>query len=243
MSKLPTWLLVLLCGGPTAAGIAAWREGRFADAAAAFAAAESEAGDDAPAALLLNRAYVALKLGRPDEAEAAAERAAARGGPSYYGVRDFVLGSAAYQRATILETRADLPNAGPRPFDGAIAFAEAARDAWARAAATRADWPAARRNVERAILKIEALRERRDDAERNRESRPAPEDLPPPPPPPPPPESSTPTPPPPVADDPGALDAAELKRLLERLAAREREKREVRREDRAKNRVAGERDW
>lgn len=243
--KLPIWLWILFCGGSVAAGVAAWREERFDDAARAFALAEAEAGDEAPASLLMNRALAALKAGRADEAESAAERAAARGGPAYFGARDFVAGCAAYQRSVILETRADLPNAGPRLFDGAIAFAEAARDAWAAAAARRTDWPEARRNVERALLKIEALKERRADAERNRESRPAPED---PPPPPPAPEPEPEKPPAPKIEpedtpDDGVLDAAALRRLQERIAAREAEKRKLRREERGRGRTAVERDW
>ncbi len=242
--KLPIWIWLLFCGGSVATGIAAWREERFGDAARAFAAAEAEAGDDAPAALLMNRAYAALKAGRPDEAESAAERAAARGGPAYYGARDFTAGNAAYQRSVILETRADLPNAGPRPFDGAIAYAEAARDAWAAAAARRVDWPEARRNVERALLKIEALKERRADAERNRESRPAPEDSAPPfKPEPPPDEPPAPKVEPEDPPDEGALDAAAMRRLQERIAARETEKRTIRREERSRGRSTVERDW
>jgi hypothetical protein len=239
--KWPAFLLALLVGAEFAAAVRAFREQRFADAAAQFGALERAEGNAASPELLYDLAVSALAAGDATAAEIAAEKAAARGGPDWYGRRDFVLGAAAYQRCIVAETRADLPGAGPRPFDRAIAYAEFARDAWIRAAASQDDWPAARRNVERAILKIDALNLRREDAAKEAESKPV-EIEEPPPPEPEEPEKPAPKPPeePPAEKD---LTAEELRKLVDRLAQRESEKTKVRLQRRDELRSRTERDW
>ncbi|MFG0319490.1 MAG: VWA domain-containing protein, partial [Planctomycetota bacterium JB042] len=131
-AALPLLVLALVAAGAAAVdGERALREGRFAEAHDAFAAAVAAAGDEAPAELLWNEALAALAAGRPREAEIAAEVAAVRGGTSFGPRRDFVLGSAAWARAARAEAQASGPEAEPFAFDLAIAQVDAARDAWA----------------------------------------------------------------------------------------------------------------
>ncbi|TAH34438.1 MAG: hypothetical protein EYC70_15975 [Planctomycetota bacterium] len=176
--------LLLQAGDPFAEGLRAYREGRFQDALAAFAAAEAAAGARAGAELLHNKALAALRAGDVAAAESAAEQAAARGGPEFAALRDFLLGNAAFQRCAAAAAQAAGPEAEPFAYDVAIAYAESARGAWQRAALRRTDWPEARRNVERALLKLEELRRQREAARRNREgddrSQPRPQPVPPP---------------------------------------------------------------
>src|SRR6185295_18687607 len=104
--------------------------------------------------------------------------------------------------------------------------AETARDAWARAAVTRDEWPEARRNVERSLIAIERLKAKKkaraEQPKKNAEQ-----------------NKPQPLPQPKVApkdpkDAPADLTIAELpaeevRRLFDVLAAKEKEKRDVRR--------------
>ncbi len=221
------------------AGSRAYRDGRFDDAWRAFAAVDRERGDDAPPELLVDLALAALGAGALDAAEIAAEKAAVRGGGELYAFRDFVLGNAAFVRAERAEAQAGGPEAEPFAFDVAIAYARAAADAWAAAAARGADWPAARRNVERSLRKIDELTERRSEAEKRQQERKKdpkeePEPVPPK-------DDEPEIAPPTVAPE---LDGPELvERLLDRLAAKEREKHEVRQANRRARSADVERDW
>ncbi len=227
-------------------GIRAFLEGRFRDALAAFERAEAAAGDDAPPEILLNRALAALRLGEIDMAEAAAARAAARGGADFAALEVFIRGSTDFVRCERAEAATDLPNAPLRAFDTAIAHAERARIRWQEAATARPDWPEARRNAERAILKIEELRERRErsrEARRPKESRPVPRPVPetresaP--------ETDGPRVPEEAPRPPAAareLSEAEVQALLRTLAEKEKERRKSRRAER-ETRTAGGRDW
>ncbi len=230
-------VLALLLGGCSDPGVQAYREGRFRDAHRAFQAA----GEDASAERLFNRALAALRVGDLSDAEAAAAGAAARGKPEIEALSDFLRGNAAFARCRMAERQASTAAAEPFAFDVAITYARKARRLWQLAAMSRPDWPAARRNVERALLKEEELKRRkadRDEEQRRKTDRPPrPQPKPPP------------TPVPDAEPDPAVdpqlkeLAPEEVLRLLDKLAQKEREKRALRRSQR-KARTAGvERDW
>jgi len=234
-------LLLALAGCDASAdGARAYREGRFKDAAAAFATATESAGDGAPAELLYDEALAALRAGDLTRAESSADKAAARGGVEFAALRDFVRGNAAFARSALSERQADGVEAEPFAFDVAIAQATTARDAWVRAAVLRADWPAARRNVERAVLAIERLKEKKKAREdRAKKSDPAPK--------------LRPLPAPQVVPKDGKdapadlqsadLSAEEVSRLFEVLAAKEKQKADVRRARREARSGDVEKDW
>jgi hypothetical protein len=222
--------------GPAPEGARAYAEGRWADAHRAFAAEVAAAGDGADSALLHDAALAALRAGALDEAEALAGRSADG---------EFLRGHAAFLRAG----RAEAETAGPRSdasgWDRAIRHATDARDHWARAAAAREGWPEARRNAERAALRIEALEEKRKSAARKAapagrprvvllpgsegEDGKGPGEK--------------------TVEDasPGAaaaeLPAAEVLGVLDRLAAKEKEKRALRLARRREGGGGTERDW
>jgi len=249
-------LLVASCGA-AADGERAYREGRFKDAAEAYARADAAAGDGASAELLLDEALAALRAGDLSRAESCADRAARRGAESA-ALADFVKGNAAFARAAVSEMQADRVEAEPFAFDAAIAQAETARDAWIRADVAKDDWPAARRNVERALVAIDRLREKKARAERAKRkqqdvavARPKPKSKPDVPPPP---RTSPPTETPRSADKPpptktpsdlesGELPAEEVARLFDLLAAKERAKLDARRASRAERTADVEKDW
>ena len=128
-------------------------------------------------------------------------------------------------------------------MDRAVADAEDAVAYWRAAAASRDDWPEARRNVERGLLRLQRLRERRSDGAGDK---PGPDGKPP---------ENAPegpdAPPPPDEGDEG--DEAEVERgelspedvraLLDVLARKEALKRELRRAKRDAASAGVERDW
>ncbi len=244
---IPFLLPALLAAcGDAARGRAAFEEGRYADARAAFERAEAAAGDDAPAALAYDRALAALAAGDLADAEAAAGRAAARGGAELRGPVEFLRGCVAFARCEVASRQANTVEAEPFAFDIAIALAEKARAAWEKAAIGREDWPEARRNLERAMLRKAELTDLRGQAEqyRRRQADPRPRPVPAPPPPP--------EPPPPAAGGPEAasiranevaLSPEEVRHLLERLAEKEKEKQALRRTAREAASAGVERDW
>ena len=157
-----------------------------------------------------------------------------------FGARaQFLLGNVHYRDCLHAEARASVPGAPAAAFEPALAAIEAARDAWIGAALTQEDWPAARRNVERALIKRAQLLEAQRVAESNRSVRQpdaAPEPTP----------SSEPAPEgsPPGAAEPEPLELspgqlAELLRALDRVQGERDEAREGRRA-RAQ---AVEKDW
>jgi hypothetical protein len=242
-------LLLLPAGGcgaePFAEGVEAYRDGRPADALEAFARAEALAGDAAGTALLHDRALAALRVGRARDAEISAEKLVARGGPGEAGFRSFVAGNAAWQRMNRARAEAGLTDPDPTAFARAIEHAEAARDAWLEALDARADWAAARRNVERAQRALEELQRQQAEAEAARRNKkqgtaeqPARE-----------PEPDPDAPPEEVEQaavlqqDDGALTADQLDALVERLGRKEQEKRALRQRQQVVRRTAGERDW
>lgn len=262
LSSLAFVLLTANGGDEAQSARRAYADGRFAEAAKAFAAAEAEAGDDASPELLFNHALAALRAEHLTEAEAAAEKSAARGGGEFAGLRDFIAGSAAFARCVKAEYGADMPEAGPSEMDTAIAYAEAARKAWTRAVASRTDWPEARRNAERALLKLESLRLKKAEADKKRgpdkkvgqkQINPRPVPTKPDPATPRDDKSNIPKPATPKGDgsrndakteaQTTALSPGQVKSLLERLEAKEKQKVTLRRAERDARATSTERDW
>jgi len=211
-------------------------------------------GRDGEARAHLARALAHLDAGRLADASDAADRAAAVGGDDVRAACDFVRGNVAFGRSRLLEADAGTPGAPLTTLELSLAQAEDALAAWRAAAATRADWPAARRNVERALLRIEGLRARLGrKREGTRPPPPAPgaKPLGPPPtdaPPIPAPPVRPPVAPPAAAAPPRPivttdLPAAEVRGLLDVLRRKEQEKRAMRRARTAPPASATERDW
>jgi hypothetical protein len=251
-------LALAACGGADD-GLAAYREGRFEDAHRLLGAALRDAGPSAAPELAADAALAALRAGAAEDATAAAKDAIARGGPDLAGFAEFVRGNAAFAKCDLAEAQARLPESEPFAFDVAIRWANVAREAWIAAASSRGDWPEARRNVERANLRLEALTRAKADAEAQRR-RPGPPKIRPKPLPSPgkdgkPAEPQPPQPSPGAqagrdAKEPGGdeaviteLSPAEVRRLRERLAEKEREKVALRRAQQEKAHAEVERDW
>jgi len=187
-------------------------------------------------ALRSERALEALRAGRLDEAEKCAKAGALPGFDAFVA---FVRGNVAFARSEELEPQASAPGAPPALFERMVADTEDALAHWRLAATSRDDWPAARRNVERALLRLEQLRERRRESQKRK--------RPDPPPPPPEPAPDTETPPPPPEARPeleeAALPEEAVRALLDLLAKKEQQKRELRSERRAAAGAEVERDW
>jgi hypothetical protein len=207
-----------------------------------LALALAACGGDGDAVRHHERARAALLAGEILEAEEAVRLAREAGGAEVAPSCDFLDGNVAFARGLTAELQARTPEAEPFAFDIAIQYVEKARRLWESAAASRDDWPPARRNVERALVKLADLR--RQKAERIRERQP------------PPPPRPNPVPEPPPDGDPETseeeaeakarrdeLDAAGILALLERLDRKEREKRDLRREHRRSRTEDVERDW
>lgn len=234
-------LLLALAGcDATAPGREHYEAGRYAEALAAFDAAVEAAGDAASAQLLYDQALAGVRVGRYREAEAAARRAqAAAQGARIAPLCDFVLGNAAYLRSQVAEAEANRPGGEPTAHEWAVASAVDALAAWRRAAASRADWPEARRNVERALLRLKRLREQKAGGRGRIE---IPRDPP-----------ADPTPPPrdpqpgeprdPLETETAELSPSEVAGLFDLLREKERKKREMRRADREARGGDVERDW
>jgi hypothetical protein len=204
----------------------------IAAAAALLGVGCGSGGDSAEAHY--NRALAALAEGKLSDAEAEAGQTAELGGLS-----DFLRGNVAFARCGIAAAQAETPEAEPFAFDVAIRYAESARDLWQEAAMSREDWPAARRNVERALLKLVELRILREEKKRDPRSERTPRPKPLPSPEPAPPETT-----PGEAPEPGG-EVTELspEEVLDRLAEKEKEKAELRRSERKKRMAGVERDW
>ncbi len=223
--KVSLTLALLLGGGALAAGLAAYEEGRWDEAAAVFAAAAAEAGADASAELLDAWALAAARRGDWLVVEDAGRRAASRGGEPFVARRSFLRGNAAFSRAEAAAQAARVGAGGLAAWDKAVVLTEAARLAWVEAASSRADWPEARRNVARAQRALEGLRAEREAARAAAGEKPSGD--------PPPAPDRPPTPPPELSEE-------QKKDLLERLARMEQRKVEQRRKRPA---TQGVRDW
>jgi tetratricopeptide (TPR) repeat protein len=156
-------LAPFLVGGcdATTEGRQAWEAGDEEAALARFDAAVAETGEGASAALLYDQAVAALAVGEYEKAEAAAREAILRDEDAYAGLDAFVRGSAAFARSQVAFVQASATPDDPRAMMPALRFAEDALAGWQWAAASRPDWPEARRNAERGLLWLQDLRELR----------------------------------------------------------------------------------
>jgi len=165
----------------------------------------------------------------------AAKAAAAEvGGP----VGVFLRGNVAFGECVLAERQAESAAAEPFAFDVAIRFGEEAERLWREAAMSRDDWPAARRNVERAQIKLRELRRKKQEAQDRAKPEPKPR-------PEPRPEAGKEKE---TTEEGRDLDPMlrelppeEVGRILERLAEKERDKRAMRKAERSKRPVP--RDW
>lgn len=230
-----TIVLVLALTGcdRTSAGRAAYAGGNYQAARDALAAEIADAGDDASAELFYDLALAELALERPAPAREAAERAEAVGGEAFAPLAAFIRGSAAYLQAEAAAEAAAQPGADARAMQWAIALGEDALAAWRFAATTRRDWPAARRNVERALLLLERLREQRKGDPNTKQKPPEPKDEPK--------EDDKPEEAPSTVET-KALPAGKVFSVLDILGAKQRKKRVERRAAR-NERADVERDW
>jgi hypothetical protein len=248
-SRVLTAVLLLCAGGcsddPFDRGVAEYRADRYAAALDAFIEAELAEGSDAGPALLANRALAALRVGRAREAETSAEKVVVRGGEEHEVFRAFVFATAAWLRAQRAQAEAGLTDPDPTAFARAIGHAETALVGFEQVLQAEPERLDAQRNHVRVARMLEALRKAQEDAEKNRrnkregaEDRPAPE-----------PEADPDAPPeeveqaPELQEDDGTLTADEVEALLARLARKEAEKRQLRREQRAARTPSTERDW
>jgi hypothetical protein len=193
----------------------------------------------------------ALRAGDAVAATRLADEAAAKGGEAYAGHRAFVRGNAAFAASEAAEAEAARPGGDERALEGAVAAAEDAVASWGVAAASRADWPEAGRNVERGLLRLARLR---GLAATKAGARPPPGNGDPPASKPP--DRATGTPPPPPGPKPGTGEAEapteagpaplppeRVLGLLDVLREKEREKAALRRARRAAAGTASGKDW
>ncbi len=217
------------CQGEAQRGVEALRAGDATTARQLLQIALDEAGDDAPLAWHIDHALAALAVGDDDAALASVERSAVARGDDR-GLADFVRGVVSYRRALAIE-RETAGGGEMAAFDPAVLHAQAAVAAWTRALRTRADWPQARRNIERA-------RELLERAARATSS------------PPPPDESEDEDVPDEEADEEDVelpahlteLPPSRVRSLLDLLARKERDKAALR-EQEQRRRTSGGRDW
>lgn len=248
-------LLVFLLPGcdRTRSGRTAWDAGRLEDARRAFAHEVEDAGSGASQALLFDHALASLATGRWTEADDAAARAMEGDDQGVAGLAAFVRGHVAFERSRLAEVEAARPGADATTAARALADAEDALAFWSEAVLSRSEWPEARRNVERALLRLAGLRERQRADAPDEGPGDGPE-APPPPDGPPLPDRPRPPPPTPVPPDPTptptgaevvtqALPAEAVPALVERLRAMEAERERVRRARRDERSASVERDW
>lgn len=210
-----------------------------------------EEGDAVHADLVA--AHEALRAGDLDQTEerlqATEGRLDAEAAPAQAAYRAFLAGLVAWERSLAFEARSKTPQADPTDHERAVASTVDALAAWRKACATRGDWPSARRNVERALLRLDALRDRR--APSKKQPKPSPGDDPADPtqkppqdrPPPPSGETGEGENPPPDQAEGKELDPKQVMALLERLKEKQQEKQELRRKARGKRGTDVERDW
>lgn len=135
--------------------------GQHAQALALLEQELAAAGAGARPELHVNLGLCALRVGRHERARAAFAAAEAAGGPAYARYGAFLRGQLAFLASRDLEAQAAQPGADPALLEGALMRAEDALAAYRLAARSTPDWPEARRNMERALLRLEALREQR----------------------------------------------------------------------------------
>ncbi|MCR9247834.1 MAG: hypothetical protein NXI31_22630 [bacterium] len=240
---LPALMLMSIAAKPTgdddafAQAVAAYRAARYADALAGFRQCLASSESAPSVELLGNLALAALRERRPADAEPAARKLRELGDADDRALAEFLLGQARFERATLAELAARLPDAEPTAWQQGVDEAQRALEHFQAALRGRGgDWPEALRNAERASRKVAELRVERDAAEQKVQK----EQVPQPEPPPPSAEADEQESPPEIAREP--LSGPEIARVLARLAAQEREKQQLRRSA-ARSRSVGQRDW
>ena len=170
-------LWALLPGGERERGLQLYREGKYAEAAAAFRAAIEQDGDSAE--LQWNLALASWRSGELAAAETAAEKYAALAKDARTDLHAGLLGAVRHDEAKALQAKADSlgtspPAAGAQPEDPlplleqALAKAQQARDHFVRGASAR---PTSEllRNTERTLRTIDELQRQIDELEKQRE--------------------------------------------------------------------------
>lgn len=250
-------LALLLLAACDAAGPArsALEAGETARAVGLFEEVVAASHEPVPAELTYDLALAAFADGRLDRAAEVLER---MGDGELAPEAAFLAGSVAAARAELALRQAQAVEAEPFAFDLAVRRAERAVEHFVRAASSRDDWPAARRNAERAVARLEEMRALRDEAADRRSERTRTPEV-----------RLRPASPDDTAAADGAggdqdpsgadgdatdeaaagegsaaeLDAAGVLGLLERLDAKEQEKRRLREAGRRARRSPGDRDW
>lgn len=186
---MKTLLLVaglLLAGGDAEKGLLLYREGRFAEAAAAFRAAIASEGDSAE--LQYNLALACWRAGDLAAAETAIEKYAASAADARVDLHRGLLGAVRYDEAKALEARADAAASSPPPIaapgvtppaaatpadplpmlEQALGKANQAKDHFV-AGAARGATPELLRNAERTLRYIDELQQKIDELRKQRE--------------------------------------------------------------------------
>ncbi len=246
-------LLLAGCGGP-GEGYAHHMAGRHEQALRTWEAESVGADPREQGRLQNNMALAALALGQVEDAEAAAAKAVERGGEQFAPLLAFVRGNLAFERSKQMEHEATRPGGDPKAMEMALMLAEDAQGRWQQAATLRAtDWPEARRNVERALIRLKALRDSKRGGRADRPSQPEPggdpeagDDKPddgPEPPKPPTKDGQDPSLPPDDALNRRDLPASKVLGLLDLLAEKDKERLDIRRKARRERSSQVEQDW
>jgi len=242
--------LLLPWGDDFAAGLRSYREGRFGDALQAFTARWRRPAPAPRPSCISTGPWRRWAPGRWPRRNLPPRRPRPAVPP---GSRAGVISCSATPPRARRPGRGGGQPAGGRAvrLDPAIALAEAALAYWQLAAVNQVDWPAARRNVERAVLKLAELRARKARAEAERQKKKAPDAEQP--------QAGRPDPQggrdalrdelearreaEPVEPAAAELTAEQVARLLDKLAEKERDKLELRGRRRQARRLEVERDW
>jgi tetratricopeptide (TPR) repeat protein len=169
--------LLAMPGGEREKGLQAYKEGRYADAAAAFRAAIATDGESAE--LHYNLALACWRAGDLAAAETAVEKYAALDANARADLHAGLLGAVRHDEAEALAAKADAlqigapapdaPPADPLPLlQQALEKAEQSRTHFLRGIETNAT-PELVRNTERALRTIEELRKKIEELERQRQ--------------------------------------------------------------------------
>jgi hypothetical protein len=142
----------------------------FVAAAAAFAEAIAEAGENAPPEWRYDHALASFAAGKLEDAEASAQRAAAVGSEGLRQQALHLLGCVEWKRAEAAAAMAAQVEAEPFLFDQAIERVSKARACWIDAATGDAPRPESVRNAERALLLLQRLREQKAEKDRQRKA-------------------------------------------------------------------------
>ena len=171
-------------GGDREKGLQCYREGRYAEAAAAFRAAIASEGDSAD--LQFNLALASWRAGDLATAETAVEKYAAMAGDARTELHAGLLGALRHEEAKLREAEADAliansgqpnaaPNAAPNAppqdpmplLEQALQKAEQSQDYFLRGVKAKAT-PELQRNVERSLRTIEEIEKKIEELKKQR---------------------------------------------------------------------------